>query len=202
MLRIGVLTSGQSRGTNLQAILDACENGRIDGQVVVVIGSRRETGALERAATAGVPTLVIRPNNFENDMAYGSALIKALRSAGAELVCLCGFMRLLPENVVEAYRGRILNIHPALLPKFGGQGMFGIHVHQAVLAAGESESGCTVHLVDEMYDHGETVLQARVPVFPDDTPETLAARCLPTEHRTYVEAIRLMAERLRDGVRS
>lgn len=194
-LRIGVMVSGQGRGTNLQAILDACVSGEIPGQVVVVIGTRRDAPAMERAQAAGVPTVVISPRKYEGDEAgYGEALLRALRRHDVGLICLAGYMRMLPVVVVDAYRGRIMNTHPALLPLFGGQGMYGEHVHRAVLESGMKVSGCTVHFVDEQYDHGPIILQTAVPVQEDDTPQTLAARVLPAEHRTYVQAIRLFAE--------
>jgi len=119
-----------------------------------------------------------------------------------DLVCLAGYMRLLPKEVVEAYRWRIMNIHPALLPRFGGKGMYGERVHEAVLSTGQIESGCTVHFVDDEYDHGPVILQTRVPVLPGDTPDTLAARVLPEEHKTYVKAVALFSEgrlRIKNG---
>lgn len=174
----------------MQALIDGCRDGRIRGQVVLVIGTRKGAPALERAATAGVPTQVVRPTCDES---YAFKLLDLLRRYRVDLVCLAGYMRLLPKPVVEAYRWRILNIHPALLPKFGGRGMYGERVHEAVLAAGETESGCTVHFVDDQYDHGPIILQTRVPVMPGDTPQTLAARILPEEHRTYVRAVAIFA---------
>lgn len=189
------MVSGQGRGTNLQAILDACASGEIPGRVVVVIGTRRDAPAMERAQAAGVPTVVTSPRKYEGDEAgYGEVLLRALRRHDVGLICLAGYMRMLPAVVVDAYRGRIMNTHPALLPLFGGQGMYGERVHRAVLESGMKVSGCTVHFVDEQYDHGPIILQTAVPVQEDDTPQTLAARVLPAEHRTYVQAIRLFAE--------
>jgi len=194
-LRIGVMVSGHGRGTNLQAILDACASGEIPGRVVVVIGTRRDAPALERAQAAGVETVVIPPRKYEGDeAAYGEALLRALRRRDVGLICLAGYMRLLPPAVVHAYRGRIMNIHPALLPLFGGQGMYGERVHRAVLESGMKVTGVTVHFVDEQYDTGPIILQRVVPVLDDDTPETLAARVLAEEHRAYAQAIRLFAE--------
>lgn len=194
-LRIAVFVSGQGRGSNLQAILDACGDGRIPGRVAVVVGTREGAPALQRAVAAGVDTVVLSPRRYEGrETEYGEAVLAALRERNVNLICLAGYMRLLPTNVVSEFRHRILNIHPALLPFFGGRGMYGHHVHEAVIASGMQVSGCTVHLVDEEYDHGPILLQTVVPVLPDDTAETLAARVLPAEHNTYVEAIRLMAE--------
>lgn len=195
LLNIGVLVSGHGRGSNLQAILDASACGEIPGRVAVVIGTRRDAPALERARNAGVPAVVHSPRKYEGDAAaYGEALLATLRRYAVDLICLAGYMRLLPPSVVESYRGRIMNIHPALLPLFGGRGMYGEHVHRAVLESGMKVSGCTVHFVDEQYDAGPIVLQRTVPVLEDDTPQTLAARVLEQEHRAYAEAIRLFAE--------
>ncbi|MEP7217849.1 MAG: phosphoribosylglycinamide formyltransferase, partial [Bacteroidota bacterium] len=137
----------------------------------------------------GIETLRLSPKMFATEEEYGSAGMGMLAARAIEMIVLAGFMRKLPEAVVDAYASRILNVHPALLPKFGGRGMYGRHVHEAVLAAGETESGVTVHLVDREYDTGPAVAQARVPVLPDDTPETLAARVLAMEHTLYPEVI-------------
>lgn len=191
-VRIAVLVSGHGRGSNMQALIDACKEGRIRGTVVVVIGTRADAPAIARARQSGVPTVVVRPGTDDAD--YGRRLLSVLTRFDVNLVCLAGYMRLLPANVVEAFRWRILNIHPALLPKFGGKGMYGERVHRAVIEAGETVSGCTVHFVDDQYDHGPILMQKQVPVLPDDTPETLAARVLPEEHRTYVQAVALVAD--------
>jgi formyltetrahydrofolate-dependent phosphoribosylglycinamide formyltransferase len=193
-IRIAVMVSGHGRGSNLQALMDACENGRIHGTIEVVIGTKDGAPALERAARAGVPWVVIRPGRAENADRYARALRDVLTERRIDLVCLAGYMRLLPPALVAEYRGRIMNIHPALLPAYGGRGMYGEAVHRAVIESGAQVSGCTVHFVDEQYDHGPIILQTQVPVHKGDTPETLAARILPEEHRTYVEAVRLFAE--------
>ena len=201
-IRIAVLVSGHGRGSNMQALIDGCRDGRIQGNVVVVIGTRRGAPALERASLAGIPTLVISPCDAGGEAEYGKRLLRALRRYKVDLVCLAGYMRLLPKEVVEAYRWRIMNIHPALLPRFGGKGMYGERVHEAVLSTGQIESGCTVHCVDDEYDHGPVILQTRVPVLPGDTPDTLAARVLPEEHKTYVKAVALFSEgrlRIKNG---
>ena len=189
------MVSGQGRGTNLQAILDGCSSGQIPGGVALVIGVRADAPALDRARTAGVPVAVISPKRFEgDDSAYGAALLDSLLEYKVKLICLAGYMRILPTAVVAAYRNRILNIHAALLPLFGGKGMYGEHVHRAVLESGMKVSGCTVHLVDERYDSGPILIQRAVPILSDDTPESLAAKILPEEHKAYVEAIRLFAQ--------
>ncbi len=192
-IRIAVLVSGHSRGSNMQAIIDACQRGEIDGQVVLVIGTRSEAPALQRAQESGVRTRVISPRNLSEEE-YAQKLLHALEEAKVDLVCLAGYMRLLPAAVVQWYAGRVMNIHPALLPLFGGKGMYGERVHQAVLEAGMKVSGCTVHFVDEQYDTGPIIVQRCVPVEEEDTWETLAARVLVQEHQAYVQAVKLFAE--------
>ncbi|GIV20806.1 MAG: phosphoribosylglycinamide formyltransferase [Armatimonadota bacterium] len=192
-IRIAILVSGHGRGSNMAAIIDACQRGEIDGQVVLVIGTRSEAPALQRAAEKGVPTRVISPRLLSEEE-YAQRLLQALSEAQADLVCLAGYMRLLPVPVVQVYAGRVMNIHPALLPLFGGKGMYGEHVHRAVLESGMKVSGCTVHFVDEHYDTGPIIVQRCVPVEEDDTWETLAARVLVQEHQAYVQAVKLFAE--------
>ncbi|MDW8103915.1 MAG: phosphoribosylglycinamide formyltransferase [Armatimonadota bacterium] len=192
-IRIAILVSGHGRGSNMAALIDACERGEIDGQVVLVIGTRGEAPALQRAAEKGVPTCVISPRGLDDEQ-YARRLLQALEEAQVDLVCLAGYMRLLPAPVVRAYAGRVMNIHPALLPLFGGKGMYGEHVHRAVLESGMKVSGCTVHFVDEHYDTGPIILQRCVPVEEDDTWESLAARVLEQEHQAYVQAVKLFAE--------
>ena len=194
-LGIAAIVSGQGRGTNVQALLDACAQGAIPARMVLVVATRSDAPALERARMAGVATAVVSPRKYAgDDNAYGEVLRGVLARHDAGLLCLAGYMRRLPSPVVAAYRGRILNVHPALLPLFGGQGMYGEHVHQAVLDSGMKVSGCTVHFVDEQYDTGPIILQTALPVTQDDTPHSLAARILPHEHRSYVEAARLFAQ--------
>lgn len=198
-LNIAVLVSGQGRGSNLQALLDGCASGQIAGKIAVVIGTRADSPALERARAVGVPVRVVSPRKYEgDDDGYAAALMNILTRHEVGLICLAGYMRSLPAAVVQAYFRRIMNIHPALLPLFGGKGMFGEHVHRAAIESGMKFSGCTVHFVDEEYDTGPIILQAAVPILDDDTPPALAARILPEEHRTYVRAVGLFAqERLR-----
>jgi len=193
-LRIAALVSGPARGSNLQALLDACAAGQIAGRIVLVIGTRADAPALERARAAGASTVVVSPRGYEADEAgYADSLLRELRLHEIELTCLTGYRRRLPTSVVAAYAGRIMNIHPALLPLFGGRGMYGEHVHRAVLESGMKVSGCTVHFVDEQYDTGPIIAQTAVPVHDTDTPQSLAARVLTEEHRTYVQAVRLFA---------
>ena len=155
-----------------------------------VIGTKSDAPAIESAKHLGLKTTIVSVGDtFEQD------LLHALD--GSDWICLAGFMRLLPESVVNRWDHRILNIHPALLPKFGGKGMYGMHVHEAVLAAGETESGCSVHYVTKEYDEGAVILQTTCPVHPDDTAETLASRVLILEHRTYFNALKEVAHRSR-----
>jgi phosphoribosylglycinamide formyltransferase-1 len=193
-MRLGVLASGG--GTNLQAIIDNCASGRTDAQVVVVI-SDVECGAMERARKAGIPAVWIDRRDkgfYPTRKAFDGAVLACLREHRVELVCLAGYLRIMHPELVKAYEGRMLNTHPALLPAFGGEGMWGHHVHQAVLDYGCKVSGCTIHLVWPETDAGPIVLQRSVPVEEDDTAETLAARILPHEYELYSQAIQLFAE--------
>jgi phosphoribosylglycinamide formyltransferase-1 len=183
-MRIAVAISG--RGSNLEALHRALEGSA--AQIVVVMSDRPDAAGLERAGQWRISREVL-PN--PTDAAVWLAL---LRRYAVDLVELAGYVKLVPANVIAAYRGRIINVHPALLPAFGGQGMYGRRVHEAVLASGVRETGATVHLVDEAYDHGATLAQARVPVLPGDTPELLARRVLELEHR-LLPAVVLAAAR-------
>ena len=194
MINIAVLISGHGRGSNLQAIIDACKDGRIDGRVAVVIGVKDDAPAMERARNSSVPAVEIKPKDFATDEDYGRRILEILAEHKVDLICLAGYMRILPSEIVSTYRWRIMNTHAALIPSFCGKGMYGEHVHQAVLDYGAKVSGCTIHLVDEAYDNGPIVIQKAIPVLEGDTPETLAARILPLEHQSYVEAIQLFAQ--------
>ena len=190
-LHIGFLASGG--GTNMQAIIDACREGRVDGVPRAVISNSSTSGALERARRAGIPGYHLSSRTHPDADALDRAILEALTANEVNILCLAGYMKLLGPKTIDAYRGRILNIHPALLPRHGGRGFYGHHVHEAVLAAGDRESGPTVHVVDERYDHGPILAQIKVPVLPDDTPETLAARVLEQEHRIYPDALQAIA---------
>jgi formyltetrahydrofolate-dependent phosphoribosylglycinamide formyltransferase len=182
-VRVAVLASGG--GTNLQALLDALTGSL--ARVALVLSDRPDAGALERARRAGVAAAALR------DPADSAELLAALTDA--DLVVLAGYVKLVPPAVVARFRWRMINIHPALLPAFGGPGMYGRRVHEAVLASGADESGATVHYVDEQYDRGPIIAQARVPVRPDDTPETLGARVLEAEHRLLPTVVLELARR-------
>jgi phosphoribosylglycinamide formyltransferase 1 len=180
--RLAVLISGGGRGAaNIHA---ACLDGRIDGRVVLVIAHREEIAGVARCRALGLRVAVISPGER-----LPERIDACLTAARVDLVCLAGYLR--HFQVGSLWRGRTLNIHPGLLPRFGGQGMYGARVHAAVLAAGERESGCTVHEVDEEYDHGPPILVRRCPVLDHDTPESLAARVYREEERAYPEAIQL-----------
>jgi len=185
-LRVGVLASG--RGSNLQAILDATSREDFPACVVVVVSDRERAAALDRAARAGVPAVFLNPKDFADRAAYDLGLEQVLREHRVELVCLAGFMRILTAPFVRAFAGRILNIHPALLPAFPG-----LDAQRQALEYGVRVAGATVHFVDEGVDTGPIVLQASVPVHHDDTEESLSARILVEEHRLYPEAVRLFA---------
>jgi phosphoribosylglycinamide formyltransferase 1 len=185
--RIAVLASG--RGSNLQAIIDHFDNlarERI-AKVALVASNRADSPALIRAATASID---IAHFDAADD---GSELLDLLRKSRIDLVVLAGYLKRIPSKVIREYAGRITNIHPALLPAFGGEGMYGARVHEAVIASGVKESGVTVHLVDDEYDRGPIVAQWRVPVEPSDTPDSLAARVLAVEHVVYPRAVEMVA---------
>ena len=187
--RIGVLASGG--GSNLQAILDhlAALGDARAGDVVLVASNSRDAGALQRAEHASIARAVLRSPRAPD----GVELQPLLLEHAIELVVLAGYMRLVPPEVTHSYRGRMLNVHPALLPSFGGPGMYGSRVHRAVIAAGARESGPTVHFVDEVYDHGPIIAQWPVPVLPDDDEHTLAARVLRAEHLLYPPVVDAVA---------
>jgi len=186
-LGLGVLASG--RGSNLQAILEACARPGFPARVVVVVSDRERAQALDRARAAGVEARFVNPKGFPDREAYDLALVRELEARRAGLVCLAGFMRILTAGFVRAYAGRILNVHPSLLPAFPG-----LAAQRQALEYGVKLAGATVHIVDEGVDTGPVVLQSSVPVHPDDTEESLSARILVEEHRLYPEAIRLFAE--------
>lgn len=180
---VAVFISGS--GSNLQALIDAAKGGILDARIGLVVSSRADAYGLERAEKAEIPTFLFKPKQYETSEEASNALLDQLREHNTQYIALAGFMKLLPEAVVREYSGRIVNVHPALLPKYGGKGMYGHHVHKAVIASGDKESGVTVHLVDEIYDNGRILEQTRVPVMPDDTPEMLAERVLRQEHKLY-----------------
>ncbi len=192
-LNIAVFASG--KGSNFRSLLGAIDSGTIPNtRIALLVSNNPKAGALETARDKGIPVLRISLDQFTTEEEYCSTLIEALRKDRVNFIALAGYMKKLSPRLISRYRNRIVNIHPALLPAFGGPGMYGKHVHEAVLGAGATVTGATVHFVDEDYDHGPIILQRSIPVQPSDTPETLAARVLTLEHDLYPEAIRLIAE--------
>ena len=185
--KLGVLCSG--RGTDLQSIMDAINNGEVAADIAVVLTDKPDAFALERAASAGIKAVCVNRKQFDGRESFEQALVSELQASGVTLVVLAGFMRILTPYFVRQYTGRIMNIHPALLPSFPGA-----HAHQDVLAYGVKISGCTVHFVDEGTDSGPIILQAAVPVLDGDTEEALGARVLEQEHIIYPRAIQLYCE--------
>jgi phosphoribosylglycinamide formyltransferase-1 len=200
-MNILVLVSGG--GTNLQALIDAEKAGRFvaagedgvngSGRIAAVISDKAGVHALKRAEAAGLPACVEEPDRglpkTERRRELSDRILRRAKECGAELIVLAGFLSILEGKIIAEYGGRIINLHPSLLPKYGGEGMYGRRVHQAVLAAGEKESGCTVHFVDAGADTGPILLQRRVPVLPGDTPDTLAERIHREEHIALVDAV-------------
>lgn len=184
--RVAILVGSKGRGSNMACLIAGCQSGDVPAEAALVVTPRAGNPASLRAQECGVPVRELPPKGE----AYADRLLALLRDERIDIVCLAGFMNLLPSEVVRAYEGRMLNIHPALLPKFGGKGMYGHHVHEAVIAAGETESGPTVHFVAERFDEGPILLQLKCPVLPDDTPESLAERVLELEHKAYPEALK------------
>jgi phosphoribosylglycinamide formyltransferase-1 len=186
-LRLGCLASGG--GSNLQAIIDRCRDGSLPAEISVVISNKPDSGALQRARRAGIPALCIDHRNYPSREDFDRAVVAALLEAGVELIVLAGFMRLISDVFLDAFPGRIMNIHPALLPAFPG-----LHVQRKALEYGARVTGCTVHFVDGGVDTGPIVIQAVVPILDDDTEESLSARILEQEHRIYPRAIELFAQ--------
>ena len=186
-LKLAVLVSG--RGSNLQALIDACAVPDYPAEIVLVMANVAGTGGIERAVRAGIPTQVVDHKAYPGREAFDAALSDSIAASGADLVCLAGFMRLLTDGFCQRWRDRLINIHPSLLPAFKG-----LHTHERVLEAGVRITGCTVHFVRPAMDEGPIIAQAAVPVGPADDAETLAARVLEQEHRLYTLAVRLIAE--------
>jgi formyltetrahydrofolate-dependent phosphoribosylglycinamide formyltransferase len=189
-IRLAVLLSGN--GTTLQNLLDRIANGRLRAQVVLVLANHAEAYGLARAADGGIATAVVDRKECASREEFSRRIFDQIRRARADLVCLAGFLQLLP--IPEDFAGRVMNIHPALIPAFCGKGYYGHHVHEAALEYGVKVSGCTVHFADNVYDHGPIILQRTVPVLDEDTPETLSARVFEQECEAYPEAIQLFAD--------
>ena len=194
MFKIGVMASGG--GSNFKAIIDRIGEGDLEAQCKFLITNNGTCGAVSHAEEFGIPVHHISGKTHPEQAAYEAALLDVLDRYNVDLLILAGYMKALPVSFVRRMAGRILNIHPSLLPKYGGKGFWGIHVHEAVIAAHEKESGATVHLVSEEIDQGKILSQVRVPVLEGDTPEVLAARVLEQEHNLYWKTIRDYAAEL------
>ncbi len=190
-MKLGFLAS--HNGSNMQAIIDACKSGALRAEPAVVISNNAASGALARAVRESIPHYHLSSKTHPSPEQLDMAIRDTLLFHQVDIVILAGYMKKLGNLTLSRFAGVILNIHPALLPKFGGRGMYGIHVHEAVLAAGEKESGASVHLVEEGYDTGPVIAQSRVPVLPDDTPQTLAARVLEAEHELFPAVLQKIA---------
>ena len=191
-MNIAVFASG--RGSNFEAILHAIDNSTLPARVVLLLTNNSNAGVRIIAQEHRIPSIHLSQKKFASEEEFAQSMLNALTEHRVELIALAGYMKYVPKQVIEKYRYKILNIHPALLPAFGGAGMFGHHVHEAVLASGVKYSGATVHFVDEEYDHGPILLQKVVEVFPHDTVETLAARVLKVEHEIYPLALTAIVE--------
>lgn len=191
-LRLGILVSGS--GTTFQFILDRISAGELDAGVEMVLSSSRKAYAIERAKAAGIPVRVVARGEFASRDEFDAATLNALASFDIDLLICAGYMSFIGAGVIDRFRNRIINTHPALIPAFCGQDMYGDHVHEAALAKGVKISGCTIHLVDEIYDHGAILMQQAVPVLDDDTVETLRARVQAAEKPLFCDAIQAFAE--------
>lgn len=191
-MNIAVFASG--RGSNFQAILNAIDAGFIPAQIVVLISNKSDAGAMEIARVHNISTQHLSQKMFSSEEALANAMLDVLEKNHAELIVLAGYLKKIPAKIIRQYRNRIVNIHPALLPSFGGEGMYGHHVHEAVIASGEKVSGATVHLVDEEYDRGSIILQKTVTIVPEDTPDTLSEKVLKIEHEIFPFVLKAFAE--------
>lgn len=185
--KLGFLASG--RGTNMQAIIDACKSGKLKAKPVVVISNNGKAAALDRAEKEHIPAFHIGVDTFPDNEQRDQLIADSLKKHDVDLVILAGYMKMVGPKVLASYPGKIINIHPALLPKYGGHGMYGKFIHEKILADGETETGITIHLVDDQYDTGAILAQRKVAIMPGDTAETLAARVLKVEHTFFVETV-------------
>ena len=192
MKKIAVFVSGG--GSNFKAIYHQIIQGNILGKIVMVFSNNPNCGAIKFAEENSIPIFIINAARYPNAHTRDEFLLETCLKAEIDLICLAGFMKMLPQNIVKQYEYRILNIHPGLLPEFGGKGFYGTRVHEAVINTGKRESGATVHFVDEIYDHGPIILQKKVEVMETDTPESLAARVLKLEHELFPEVVKAFCE--------
>lgn len=187
MKNIVVFASGG--GSNFQSVINAISSGKLEAKISGLITNKTGIKSIERARKNNIASEVISEKEFSEYADYEKVLLEQLQSFSADLLVLAGYLRKIPDLIIESYEGRILNIHPSLLPKYGGKGFYGLNVHRAVIENGDKESGCTVHLVTKIYDDGPVLGQTKVPVFENDTPELLAARVLEEEHILYPKII-------------
>ena len=192
MKKIAIFASGG--GSNLREIYIQIQKGDIPAKIVLVVSNNPQCGALIFASEKGLENFIVNDTRFPNPDTRGKLLFQALLKAEVDLICLAGYMKLLPQNIVQQYKNKILNIHPALLPDFGGKGYYGMKVHEAVLKSGAEYSGATVHFVDEKYDHGPIIAQRKVKILDTDTVEALAERVLKVEHELYPEVVKASCE--------
>lgn len=200
MINIVVFASGS--GTNFQSIIDAAESGQIEGQIRGLITNKSGIQAIDRAQNHGIPQRTLAPSEFHDQASYTDALLNQLADWDTDLIALAGYMIKIPKEVIQQYKGQIVNIHPSLLPKYGGKGFYGMNVHRAVIENGETESGCTVHVVTEKYDDGPILAQTKVPVKESDDASALAKRVLKEEHKLFPSVIAKLAEQLTDKPKS
>jgi len=193
-VKIAVFLSG--RGSNFLSILTAIEENRLNASVGLVISNSADAGGLSYAEARGIPTAVFDRAEYADGSEFGRDMLELLLQEGIELIVLAGYLRKIPPVVIRAFSKRIVNIHPALLPKHGGKGMYGHFVHEAVIREGDVESGVTIHYVDEVYDRGEIIEQRRIPVLAGETPESLASRVLEVEHQLYPEVLQRLVNEL------
>lgn len=189
-IKLAVFVSG--RGSNLQSIIDACRIDEFPAEIAVVISNKADVYALERANISNIPTRIVLNKDYPTREEFETQLLTTLAEFDIDLICLAGFMRVLTPHFIVPWSGRLINIHPSLLPKYKG-----LHTHERAIEAGDIMSGCTIHYVTPSVDEGEIILQRSVPILPGDTPDTLAARVLEQEHIAYPEAIRILANKLR-----
>lgn len=192
----GLVVFASGSGTNFQSLIDAIEEGKLSAKINGLITDKPDIGSIERAKDNGIPYKVIAPSSFNNESEFAKALIDQLKTWNTDLIVLAGYLKMIPYQVIDKFENRILNIHPSLLPKYGGKGFYGLNVHRAVIENKEPVSGCTVHLVNEEFDKGPILAQTEVPILPDDTPEKLAARILKQEHKLLPATVEEYLKRL------
>lgn len=198
-MNIAILLSG--RGSNFEAIAAAIKRGELSARIRFVGSNKSDTQGLQTAKEMGIPTVVFNRSEFEDGERFADFMLEKLGEFEIDLIALAGYLRKIPSRVVNRYRQRIVNVHPALLPKYGGKGMYGMNVHRLVIESGDAETGVTVHYVDDIYDNGKIIAQRKVPVNPGDTPEKLAARVLKVEHQFYPEVLQEIADNFKKNVR-